>query len=433
MKKFFLICLLTILSLPSYPEAIRLKDGKAIEAKVIEETDNYIKVDFYGATLTYYLEDIESIDGVTPGFSDVAGQDIPASPEDKAVQKKTPVSVKFVKINKSLLSQVFKVIKSDKGYDASTYFGAGMLCLGLASYQWALDSAGQGQAAFLYPDADTELLDEFRRDIIDNAQKAVRKSISSGLKEYRFILGLVLVNLIKLDNFNFRETIQAVEKLRSLDTNNSLPYYLGARLDLGMYREKEAWESIKKVQDKTIVADEYSMYTAILDFLRALGYDEASSVILSAVMVKSIHAHILSNIMQPVAYLSEEEFKSKSLFGQRSPDVLEYAQVEIKVGRRLASMKPQSFLSEAFGYMLENSGYEKLKTLYQEQKDTSRLTRTEQVMKTLENTMQARQFLFRRIVAASKDIPNQAAQRRFFVDSFKVGEEEAAQKHLGVE
>jgi hypothetical protein len=39
-----------------------LKSGKKIEAKIIERTDRYIKVDYHGVSLTYYTEDIESID-----------------------------------------------------------------------------------------------------------------------------------------------------------------------------------------------------------------------------------------------------------------------------------------------------------------------------------------------------------------------------------
>lgn len=47
----------------TYAETIVLKSGKTIEGKIIEKTDEYIKIDFFGVALTYYLSDIESIDG----------------------------------------------------------------------------------------------------------------------------------------------------------------------------------------------------------------------------------------------------------------------------------------------------------------------------------------------------------------------------------
>ncbi|MDP2922203.1 MAG: tetratricopeptide repeat protein [Candidatus Omnitrophota bacterium] len=43
---------------------ITLKSGKKVEGKIIEKTDKYIKIDFEGVPLTYFLEDIESVDGV---------------------------------------------------------------------------------------------------------------------------------------------------------------------------------------------------------------------------------------------------------------------------------------------------------------------------------------------------------------------------------
>lgn len=46
-----------------YAETIVLKSGKMVEGKLIEKTDKYLKIDFYGVPLTYYLDEIESIDG----------------------------------------------------------------------------------------------------------------------------------------------------------------------------------------------------------------------------------------------------------------------------------------------------------------------------------------------------------------------------------
>jgi tetratricopeptide (TPR) repeat protein len=48
---------------PAFAEIIVLKSGKNVEGKLIEKTDKYIKIYFKGVPLTYYFEDIESIDG----------------------------------------------------------------------------------------------------------------------------------------------------------------------------------------------------------------------------------------------------------------------------------------------------------------------------------------------------------------------------------
>jgi len=50
--------------LPSiFSEVILLKSGETVEGKIIEKTDKSLKVDIANVPLTYYIEDIESIDG----------------------------------------------------------------------------------------------------------------------------------------------------------------------------------------------------------------------------------------------------------------------------------------------------------------------------------------------------------------------------------
>ena len=62
-----LIVLLLAISLcfPSFifAETIILKSGKKVEGKIIKKTDKYIQIDFPGVPLTYFLDEIESIDG----------------------------------------------------------------------------------------------------------------------------------------------------------------------------------------------------------------------------------------------------------------------------------------------------------------------------------------------------------------------------------
>lgn len=74
MKKRWLIILVSLtclcLSMSAFAETIVLKSGKTITGKLIEKTDEYIKIDFQGVSLTYFLDEIESIEGqdaVIPG------------------------------------------------------------------------------------------------------------------------------------------------------------------------------------------------------------------------------------------------------------------------------------------------------------------------------------------------------------------------------
>jgi len=63
-KMVFLFLLVSIFfySIAS-AEAILLKSGKTIEGSLIEKTDRYIKIDFQGVPLTYFFDEIRSIDG----------------------------------------------------------------------------------------------------------------------------------------------------------------------------------------------------------------------------------------------------------------------------------------------------------------------------------------------------------------------------------
>ncbi len=48
---------------PVSAEIVLLKSGKVVEGEIIERDGERIKVDFLGMSLTYYLDEIESIDG----------------------------------------------------------------------------------------------------------------------------------------------------------------------------------------------------------------------------------------------------------------------------------------------------------------------------------------------------------------------------------
>ena len=59
-----LLLLVFLFPITIFAETIILKSGQKIEGKIIEKTNDYIKIDFYGVSLTYFLDEIESIDGI---------------------------------------------------------------------------------------------------------------------------------------------------------------------------------------------------------------------------------------------------------------------------------------------------------------------------------------------------------------------------------
>ncbi len=62
-KVFIFILILSLYGYAFSAETITFKSGRVIEADIIEQIDDYIRVDFNGVILTYYLDEIESIDG----------------------------------------------------------------------------------------------------------------------------------------------------------------------------------------------------------------------------------------------------------------------------------------------------------------------------------------------------------------------------------
>jgi hypothetical protein len=58
----FVLMLSACFSAFLYAETIYLKSGRTAEGKIIERTEDTVKLDVYGTKVTYYLEDIDKID-----------------------------------------------------------------------------------------------------------------------------------------------------------------------------------------------------------------------------------------------------------------------------------------------------------------------------------------------------------------------------------
>jgi tetratricopeptide (TPR) repeat protein len=71
------LCFLSVV----FAETILLKSGQTVEGKLTEKTDKYIKIDFQGIPLTYFFDEIKSIDGAAVSMRKVS------SPEVKVAQQ----------------------------------------------------------------------------------------------------------------------------------------------------------------------------------------------------------------------------------------------------------------------------------------------------------------------------------------------------------
>ena len=103
-----------------YATTIVFKSGKTVEGEIIERTDDYIKVDFYGTSLTYYLDEIANIEGKSLSNSKAG---IISAEESLNIEGKEIIS----KINNAASRiEGFKasiIMKMNKGAEASSTIG----------------------------------------------------------------------------------------------------------------------------------------------------------------------------------------------------------------------------------------------------------------------------------------------------------------------
>ena len=96
-----------------HAETILLTSGKTLEGKVIETTEEYIKVDFYGVELTYELKDVETIDGLAPEAFVVKAKTHEAAPDasdTKEISRKQILT--YLKERKAILGAFTGELKS---------------------------------------------------------------------------------------------------------------------------------------------------------------------------------------------------------------------------------------------------------------------------------------------------------------------------------
>ncbi len=115
-KKIIVLSIaLFLLSLSStFAETIVLKSGKTIEGKIVEKTDKSVKVDVEGIPITYYLEDIISIDGK---LIDIIKQ---PSPKQTSVSSTDEMESRFKNISSQIAKEFSQTVSPEgKQYEVS--------------------------------------------------------------------------------------------------------------------------------------------------------------------------------------------------------------------------------------------------------------------------------------------------------------------------
>lgn len=106
MSKVIAILISLFLLTPAFAETIVLKSGETVEGKIIEKTGKYVKIDFQGVPLTYFLDEIASIDG------EMVGAKIDIQPVDNideaAMLSYRKISEKYNGSNEVILSNGIK-------------------------------------------------------------------------------------------------------------------------------------------------------------------------------------------------------------------------------------------------------------------------------------------------------------------------------------
>lgn len=113
MKKYFILFFVCIIALPAFAEALKFKDGKVVEGKIVEETNQYIKMDVgIGVDVTYYKDELE-----TP---EVNNKEI-VKEVKKSVMKSSPSSIQEPNLKVYSLNLKGSPIKISLPIDWQTY------------------------------------------------------------------------------------------------------------------------------------------------------------------------------------------------------------------------------------------------------------------------------------------------------------------------
>jgi len=256
-------------STPSiFAETILLKSGKTIEGKIVERTNESIKIDIEGIPITYYFNDIESIDG----------KSIQTPQKDKVLQNKVMTSSK---VNAALdrgdtigreevLSDERLVLLLNNGLN---YTKTGRYQEAISEYQKALEIDPNSISAYLNMGASYRYLGD--------SQKAIdcfQKILTIDPKEVNALnnLAVVYVELKKYDEAiaYFKKALEIKPDSALLCEGLGLVY-----VNLNQYKEASEWFT-KAIQNDPKDGGLY--YDLGLTYLYLKDYDQAKKNLLMA-------------------------------------------------------------------------------------------------------------------------------------------------------
>jgi tetratricopeptide (TPR) repeat protein len=114
---------------PVFAETIVLKSGQKIEGRILEKTDKYIKIDFQGMPLTYYVDDIARIESTHNEMAKIAdeesGEFLRANPNSAKAYNDRGVAYRMNGKQKEAIACFTKAIEIDPAY-AQAYNNRGI-------------------------------------------------------------------------------------------------------------------------------------------------------------------------------------------------------------------------------------------------------------------------------------------------------------------
>lgn len=403
----------------SFAETIYLKSGKTVEGKILERNDKYIKIDFYGVSLVYYLDEIKQIDNEVINESKESGN----------------LAKKPSNLDEQFLNRITNLIADSN--DPLELHGAAALCFGLvlskglleASDTIILKASPDFKEGFQFILANTP-------ELVNNAVKAWQKAVDLAKENSKYHLVLALVLRLKGQKEDLDWATKELQKTIELERNNGLPYYI---LSLVFYQKKalrDTWLNVRSGLEKPINIDPISFYEAIENILRYLGYDQPFVGEYAGIATKAIYTHIIFNIGYSVHVLVKEIIEAKAFAADKGKanQQLEYCKALINVGDQLINLKPQSFFAESLGLTHKSAAYALMTVFYKNRGDRETLNKIKQELYDLQNLgvdINSRANIVFSALDPDK-IHDANKLIKFVRDSFIIGEERSGIQNLGI-
>ncbi|RJO63704.1 MAG: hypothetical protein C4540_06385 [Candidatus Omnitrophota bacterium] len=196
-----LLCALTVKN-PALAETILFKTGKFISGTIVEKTDKYIKVDVYGVTLTYYLDEIKTIFEKSAGLLYISGLKDAVDLKFQDAKKKLSSTADLLPLRDLSLAAIKAIDDAESNLisqESAVYFLKGLLYCGdnkvnegIENFLKAIQAEPEYELFYIYLGATYIGVEKFQ-DAIDTLQKVL--AINPDSAEGNHFLGSLYVHL----------------------------------------------------------------------------------------------------------------------------------------------------------------------------------------------------------------------------------------------